>query len=206
MVIQFTPQQRTFCALHYIKLNGTYGCIPRIQQLFAQRFPGVRIPERNTIPKMYRKLDTYHTTHNLNSKTSPSPTYSGRRKTATSAQNLARVRIVLNRDKDKRLHDPNASPRNSGRRNILGLSQSSWRRCVKELKFHPYRMRKSQKLQNGDYARRLNMCHHLSTLNQRQIRNTHFSDEANFTVDGKVNSQNVRCYSSKDDGPPDHFR
>ena len=108
---QYTPEQRNFCVMQYVKNGEGYGVIPKVQTAFGRRFPGVRIPERRSIKDMVDKQNSYYTSHNLNSKASPSPTYSGRPRTGRSARNLARVRLTLNRDKNKNITDPAASPR-----------------------------------------------------------------------------------------------
>ena len=203
---QYSPEHRNFCVMTYQTHKGTRGDIARVQLEFSRIFPNVRIPSRKTIIRLYAKQNTYFTVHNLNSKVSPSPTYSGRPKTATNARNVQNVRAVLVRDRNKLLSDPLASPRNTGRRNSLGLTQSAWFRCVKLCEFHPYKMHRNHMLKAGDYPRRLAMCRSLQQLTRQELANYKFSDEAYFCLNGRVNTQNVRCYSSKRDGCPDHFR
>lgn len=97
---------------------------------------------------------------------------------------------------------------------MLGLSSSTWLRLVKQEKLHPYKIVKSHKLEQADYPRRLAMCQYLATLTQAELSNFLFSDEAQFNLDGTVNSQNVRRYAPRKgslpagqrQGRPGHFR
>ena len=51
---QFTPEQRTFMALEYHKVRDTPNCIKLVRELFAQKFPGVRVPHRNNVRKVWK--------------------------------------------------------------------------------------------------------------------------------------------------------
>lgn len=123
------------------------------------------------------------------------------------------MRAVCARDADKELDQPH-SPVSSCRRNVLGLSAATWCRLVKQEKLHPYKIIKSHKLLPEDYPRRLQMCQYLVTLTPAALSNFLFSDEAQFNLDGVVNSQNVRRYAPRKgslpagqrQGRPRHFR
>ena len=74
-------------------------------------------------------------------------------------------------------------------------------------------MVKCQELIESDYGRRISFAEHvLNRLNRARLLNTAFSDEATFTLDGMVNSQNVRKYCLKktrgeeEGGRPEQFR
>ena len=73
---------------------------------------------------------------------------------------------------------------------------------------------RSQRLLPQDFPRRLNMCQFFVTLTPDDISNILFSDEAQFHLDGTINSQNVRRYAPRKgslpagqlQGRPNHFR
>ena len=127
--------------------------------------------------------------------------------------NAANVRAVCARDAAKDIEHPH-SPVSSQRRNVLGLSKGTWQRLVKQEKLHPYKMIRSQRLLPQDFPRRLNMCNFLTTLTPDDISNILFSDEAQFHLDGTINTQNVRRYAPRKgsvpagqaQGRPNHFR
>ena len=55
---QYTPEQRNFCVMQYVKNGEGYGVIPKVQTAFGRRFPGVRIPERRSIKAMVDKQNS----------------------------------------------------------------------------------------------------------------------------------------------------
>ena len=117
---------------------------------------------------------------------------------------------IYNRDGQKELDDPLVSPVSSARKNVLGFAKSSWSRIVQEIKYHPYKIVRTQMLKPEDFQRRLTMCQHLAMLSDQELLNFCFSDEATFCLDGEVNTQNVRRYAPlkshhNDGGRPEHF-
>ena len=106
----------------------------------------------------------------------------------------------------------------SSRRNGLGVSQSSFVRIVRELKFHPYILTKRQKLEIDDPARRLEFCNWLFDTvaqnpdeqplmsNLQMMSNLITSDEAIFSLNSEVNRKNVVHYAQSREGHPEnHF-
>ena len=91
------------------------------------------------------------------------------------------------------------SPKRSARRQALALQMSdrSVRRILhKDLKFHPYKIMIVQKLLQGDFAQRRQFCESiLEILNEEMV--IMMSDEAHFQLDGTVNKQNCRYWSSE---------
>ena len=121
---------------------------------------------------------------------------SGRPRTARSQQN---VDLVRNECENNGLR--------SSRRNGLGLSQSSFVRIIKELKFHPYILIKRQKLKRGDSAQRLTFCNwFLRSIREENnfLRNLIVSDEAIFSLNSEVNTHNVIQYQRRGEGHPDN--
>ena len=155
---QFTPEQRNCLVMAYERYKGGKNFMIKIVEEFQLRFPGVDAPHRNTIRRVHQKQMSFFTTHNLNSKQSPGDTFSGRKRTARTAENIQAEKDVLDRDSIKDMEDPICSPVSSARKNVLGLGKSSWSRIVKELKYHPYKMVRTQLLKPQDFNRRLVMC------------------------------------------------
>ena len=74
-------------------------------------------------------------------------------------------------------------------------------------------MIKTHGLQETDLERRLRFANHvLNNMDEADLMNTAFSDDATFTMDGMVNSQNVRRYAKRktrgveQGGRPANFR
>ena len=118
---QFDQPQRSFLAMEFHKRRGTKNFVPELLADFAVQFPGARVPSRQAISDMHKKFVTLGTINNVNSKSSPGASHSGRPKTSTSDQNKQRVKAVLDRDRVKEIGDNAVSPISSGRRNALGL-------------------------------------------------------------------------------------
>jgi hypothetical protein len=95
-------------------------------------------------------------------------------------------------------NDPHSSLRSVAR--VEGMpSFSSIHRILKEVKFHPYRLQLCQKLRPQDCLRRVDhslMLLALLEVNVPFLNNLLFSDEAHFHVNGTVNRQNFRYWSS----------
>ena len=217
MARQFTMEERVWLAMEYHRRRIAY----RRQGFFAQllidfriNFPNaVRSPSLPTIINIHRGFQRTGTVLNRNSLKSPGPSHSGRRKTVSTPANAAAVRALCAHDADKEMDLPHL-PVSSCRRNVLGISKSSFNRLVQQEKLHPYKILKSHKLEAQDYPRRLQMCHYLVNLTPQDLASFCFSDEAQFDLDGTVNSQNVRRYvprkgtlpAGQRQGRPAHFR
>ena len=139
-------------------MRGTKNFLPGLPADFAAQFPDARVPSERVIRDLHKKFLTLGRINNKNSKSSPGVTHSGRPKSSTSDQNKQRVKVVMNRDRVKRLGDNQVSPRSSARRNALALDKSAWWRLAKELRYHPYKPVKRHELQAGDLPRRLAFC------------------------------------------------
>ena len=169
--VKYTAEQRNCLVMGYEKYKGTRTCMPNIIEEFQMKFPGVNVPHRNTIRRVHEKQMTHYTTHNLNSKTSPGDSYSGRPRSARTPENIQEEKGILDRDSTKDMDDPLTSPVNTARKNLMGLAKSSWSRIVKELKYHPYKMVRTQLLKPQDFNRRLLMCNNLVRLRDRELLN-----------------------------------
>ena len=125
MRTQFTKDERNFIALEYHKRKDGYGFKAGLIRDFQAKFPTARVPGTNNLKRIWKKQLNHGTVLNLNSKTSPGQTFSGRRTTTTPAMKTA-VKTVLDRDVQKRDGDATVSPVSSCRRNALALDKSSW--------------------------------------------------------------------------------
>ena len=208
---QLTPEQRNHLALEYHKMRGQYNCINVVKYSFSQEFPGVQLPSKNTIKRIWRKQKTHFTVHNLNSKNSPGLSHSGRKRSARTPENIQAVKDILDTDAAK---PADADSINSARKNELGLSASTWCRIAKhDLKYHSYKLVVSQKLKPQDLPRRLAFAHNiLDNTTPADTLHTAFSDKATFSLDGEVNTQNTRRYAPSKvrgqavGGRPEQFR
>ena len=98
-----------------------------------------------------------------------------------------------------------ANPRGSTRRHNTGLTRSTLQRILKDdLALYPYKIQSKNKLKPADLVRRLAFCQWL--VHPRRIHNITFviGDEAQFLVNGKVCTQNVRHYAPRGN-PPVNF-
>ena len=77
---QFPDVQRNWIFSKHVSLNNCYGWYGQLRAAFQVQFPGVNPPAKNTVKNIVAKQNTHFTVKNLNSKNSPGPTYSGRRR------------------------------------------------------------------------------------------------------------------------------
>ena len=87
MAPQYTPEQRNFIFCSYLKHSGTRGSYTKVCNDFALKYPvatpvnpKVSRPSQSCVIRIHKKQMKHNTVHNLNSKASPGPTYSGRRR------------------------------------------------------------------------------------------------------------------------------
>lgn len=79
------------------------------------------------------------------------------------------------------------------------ISKTSVLRLLKKEKYHPYKIHNVQEINEDDPDRRMQFCEVMQDLcnqNPRFIRQILFSDEATFCLNGKVNRQNCRYWST----------
>ena len=149
--------------------------------------------------KMVEKFGEKFTVQNCNSKASPGDSHSGHKRTARTPENIEAVRVAVTADRPKDLFDPSVV---SSRRNGLGITSSTFGRIVKDdLKLHCYKLERRFEMYPGDKERRLAFARRIIVLSDQQLLNMAFSDEAYFSLDGEVNSQNYRRYAPKGERP-----
>jgi hypothetical protein len=92
-------------------------------------------------------------------------------------------------------------PRTSVRRlsQQVQLSTSTCHNILKkDIHLYSYRLQAVQQLLEADYPVRVEYCHwFLNTMNENLLNWSFFSDESWFYLDGYVNSQNMRWWSSE---------
>lgn len=79
-----------------------------------------------------------------------------------------------------------------------GVSATSVFRIMKMNKFHPFKIRLVQEINEDDPDRRLQFCEYFSEqliINPNLLYNTCFSDECTFMLNGQVNRHNCRYWS-----------
>ena len=118
------------------------------------------------------------------------------------------MRAALQADEQLEVGDPG---RQTARRNNLGLTKSSFNRITKkELKLECYVPGKGVTAAPGDAARRLAMANSIIPRPIAERQMFVFGDEKWFTLNGMVNSQNMRLYGPRkangQGGKPQHFR
>ncbi|EZA46950.1 hypothetical protein X777_00567 [Ooceraea biroi] len=80
------------------------------------------------------------------------------------------------------------------------MSQTSVRRNLKFINFHPYKIHLVQKLNEDDFDRRNEFCDIMMTrIDQLPnfLFNIAFSDEASFEINGNVNRHNCRFWTDE---------
>ena len=92
---QFSQPQRSFLAMEFHRRRGTRDFMPGLLADFAAQFPGVRVPSEMAIRNLHKKFFALGTINNVNSKSSPGVTHSGRPKSSTSDDNKQRVKVVM---------------------------------------------------------------------------------------------------------------
>ena len=185
---RLTVEQRTWICVEMSRVDSSREVVRR----WAAFWPDIPPPTRRAVSKLYRKFLEYGTCHNRNKGNS------GRSRTVRSEENVERVRQALIENGSR-----------SSRRNGLHLSATSFRRIVRDLKFHPYVAVRRQRLLPRDSAQRMEFCQRLlNTVEQepRFLDNLVVSDEAIFSLNSEVNSKNVVEYAESRQGhPPNHY-
>lgn len=185
--LQFTSEQRVFIVETFIRTNSYVDVVGE----FQRRFPGRNPPTKKTIKYNVKKFRDRGSVLNQNANRS------GRSRTGRSAENVALVRQALEDD-----------PHVSARRNGIGLPAATFNRITRlDLNWYPYRMKVRHKLDERDYARRMNYGRWLIGM----FEDLGFGDkivigdEATFSVNGKVNTHNIVQYAPKGEVPDFHY-
>ena len=178
--MQLTKNQRVFIVNCYTRTRS----YKEVKERFEETF-GRASPSKSTIHDTVRKFKEKGTLLNLNK------CNSGRLKTVRNEANIATVRRIVE-------DNPNVSCR----RNLSGLSKSSFSRIVlKDLQFHPYKMCVQQMLLDADLQRRRAFCQWFLNQPVQFLSYLVVSDESAFHMNEKINKQNCRHYAYKNSPP-----
>ncbi|EFN60256.1 hypothetical protein EAG_00437, partial [Camponotus floridanus] len=146
------------------------------ERLYAQKFPNRRHPDRRTMQRLCTRAEQ-GILKRVRKKTGPAE-----RKSVTV---LAAATV-----------NPQISTRQIEKDH--GIPKSTANRIFKSNKFHPYHIHMTQKLEEGDFPRRLGFCNWMQgqiDANPAFDEQVLFSDEATFTNRGDVNRHNCHYYS-----------
>ena len=143
---QYTIPERVF--LLEKKMSKAPHKVLKYEYKRAFPFSG-RSPSKMTVHKQAKKFSTHGTLHNINKGRS------GRKRSVLTDENLARMRELLNEEKDL----PARQSRSSIRRHNLpfAMTKSSFQRGVKMLGFHPYKLHYRHVLKPADKIKRVAM-------------------------------------------------
>ena len=149
-----------------------------VQIQFRKRFHCRNFPSKSTIVGWVTKFREHGTVVDLCSKATGG-TYSGRKKSARTVDNIAAVRNTVGR-----------SPKKSvGRRSQeLGMTKESLRRVLtSDLHLYAYKIQIKLQLTDADKKKRLTMREWFCTVlenDENFFENFWFSDEAHFLLSG----------------------
>lgn len=177
---QLTLQQR-------IKLVFWYGELKNyvhVSDRFSAEYVGQSV-SRQTVAKIIQKFNEHGSVRNMNKGKS------GRRITVTTPERKAVVE-----------HSIEDHPKISLRRRSqqLQMSVRSLQRVIKDLKFHPYKLRLHQALTPEDHISRRLFCDNMigATIENPDILDNLFmSDESYFYLNGTVNTHNCVYWSRR---------
>jgi len=149
-------------------------------QIFNERHPGRTVSQKavNNLLRKFKETGSICDAKRC-----------GRPKTATSEENHINTLALFQRS-------PIKSPQKVA--NEVGISRSSVRRILKEHKFHPYKLKLINGLDEEDYAVRLEFCQWgIEIIDNEELDQSCicFGDEAIFHLNGHVNRHNCRYYS-----------
>ena len=185
--MSWTNQQKIFSLETYFATKSYQS----VQIQFRKRFHCRNFPSKSTIVSWVKKFREHGTVVDLCSKATGG-TYSGRKKSARTEENIAAVRDSVGR-----------SPRKSVRRRSqeLGMTRESLRRVLtSDLHLYPYKIQIKQKLTDADKEKRVTMCEWFCNVlenDENFLDNVWFSNEAHFLLSGHVNSKNNIFWGSR---------
>jgi transposase len=173
--------------LHFYRANQS---IRNVRDAFSVNYPDRPIPSIGTICNIISKFNNHGCVEYKHHK---------RNRTSYVLTEENKFNILCYVEEN-----PMASLRMTS--NYFEISCSSIRRVLKEFKYKPYKFTNHQQLSNEDKMKRTDFCEQMFNLinnNEEILEKIVFSDEASFSLDGEVNSQNYRlvftdstCYST----------
>ena len=180
-------QQKTFSVEQYFATKSYQS----VQIQFRKRFHCRNFPSKSTIVRWVTKFREHGTVVDLSFKVTGG-TYSGRKKSARTEENIAAVRNSVGR-----------SPKKSVRRRSqeLRMTRESLRRVLtSDLHLYAYKIQIKQQLTDADKEKRLTMCEWFCNVlenDENFLENVWFSDEVHFLLSGHVSSKNNIFWGSE---------
>lgn len=172
-------QERIFLVEKYFSSSGSFATC---QAAFREKFPNSPVPGRSTISFLVRKFKETGSIFNRKRR----QTY-----TALTKRKLAEVARVLEQSPQTSL---------TKLRQRCGLSYGSAHRATRKLKMRPYRFQVVHQLKEPDHVARVQYCRWFRRFVEEEgtqvFDKFFFSDEAWFHLDGQVNAQNSRTWST----------
>ena len=177
----WTIQQKTFSVEQYFATKSYHS----VQIQFRKRFHCRNFLSKSTIVRWVTKFREHGTAVDLCFKATRG-TYSGRKKSARTEENIAAVRNSVG-------HSPKKSVRR--RSQELGMTRESLRRILtSDLHLYAYKIQIKQQLTEADKEKRVTMCEWFCDVlenDENFLENVWFSDEAHFLLSGHVNSKKL---------------
>ena len=181
----FTSQQKVLIIKTFYETKDYH----TVRSVFRKTFNlsnGTKLPSRHEI---YRIIKKFELEASLNStrKTFPGG--------YNSAARTHRATIIEETVKE----DPRTSVRKMSR--VLQIPKSTIHDTLKKkMKLKAYKIKFFQSLSEGDPAKRVDFANAVLNKPVNFTKRIFFSDEATFSLDGQVNTQNVRIWGSE---PPE---
>jgi transposase len=179
-MVKYTQEQRTRLVETYFTSNGY---IVAVQRDFRQTFNVRSSPSYDCIINLVKRFREFGTVSDRKR--------SGRPR-------AARSEFAIQNAYDDVQENPKTSLRR--RSNQLQISVRSLGRIMNQMKFHPYKVQLTQKLEITDHQKRLDLARtflQLSDAHDGFISHLFMSDEAHFHLSGYVNKQNCRYWSAE---------
>lgn len=192
MVRRYSSGERKFLLEAYIA-NGKDG--PAAIAAFVTKFPDLPRPNKKTPRRLYQLFQETGSVANR--------THKRRKKPVLNPPTIAKVKALIMADHQK----PATETGQTGRRNDLDLSPSSFRRAVKQLKMHPFVLQVTPGGQNREryYPQRLEFSLKIHDQPDSFFDKFITSDEKTFSLDEHLNRQTHRRYAEWGSGGPPNF-
>ncbi len=177
--MSFSPEMRVFIIVNYLETKS----YEMTRKMFRERFGEQYAVYNSTIKRV---MDRFRNEHRL--ETAPR---SGRPVTVRTPQHTNEIQQEI-------ATTPRLSVRKLAAR--VHSSRTSVHRTLRALHLHPYRISSRQELKPPDYGKRLRFCQWFQRFTHSgmgALDRTFFTDEAWVHLDGYVNAQNFRIWSSE---------
>jgi transposase len=168
--------------IQIMHLYHAHHSIRNVRDIFSVTYPDRPIPSVGTIFSIISKFNNHGCVEYKHQKRT-------RRNDVLTEEN--KLNILCNAEEI-----PMSSLRTTS--HYFGISSTSIRKVLKEFKYKAYKFTNHQLLSIEDKIKRTDFCEKMFNLindNEDILEKIVFTDEASFTLDGEVNSQNYRLVS-----------